>query len=104
MLASPLFKSTKLRLLPSIPNQSDGAGKVAFQASTNPQTRGDTSRSNLGIGPFTGQYATNFDWFTADQTHYGGFGVNLFVFEVEEGGNAMAVSPVVIRAKLERKS
>lgn len=104
VLTSPLFKGTKLRLLPTIPNQSDGAGKVAFQVSTNPQTASDTVASNSGIGLFTGQYATNFDWLTAGHTRYGGLVVNLFVFEVEEGGNATTVSPVVTRAKLERKA
>ena len=103
VLASPLFKGTKLRLLLSIPNQSDGPGKVAFQASANLQIDGSTLVSNLGMGLFTGQYETNFDWLTADLTRYGGFGLNLFVFEVEDSGNATAVSPAVTRAKLERK-
>ncbi|MCJ1348949.1 hypothetical protein MMC31_007182 [Peltigera leucophlebia] len=104
VLASPLFQGEKPRLLPSIPNQSHGAGKVAFQASKNPQTNNYTSASNLGEGPFTAHYATNSDWLLVDATHYGGFGANLFVFEVEEGGNATSVSPVVTRAKLERKA
>lgn len=104
VLASPLFIGIKPRLLPSIPNQSEGAGKMAFQASINPQTNSYTLASSLVEGPFTGQYATNFDWLTVDSIHYGGFGVNLFVFEVDEGGNATAVSPVVTRAKLERKA
>ena len=104
VLASSLFDGKKPRLLPSIPNQSDGAGKVAFQTSKNPQTNSYTVASDLGIGPFTGEYATNFDWLTVDQRHYGGLGVNLFVFDVEEGGNATAVSPVVTRAKLARKA
>lgn len=100
VLASSLFQGNKPRLLPSIPNQSDTVGKVAFRASTNPKTNSYTVANNSGIGLFTGQYATNFDWLTVDPVHYGGFGVNLFVFDVEEGGNATAVSPV---AKLQRK-
>ena len=103
VLASPLFKGTKVRLLLSIPNQSDGAGKVAFQASANLQIDGSTLVSNLGMGPFIGQYATNFDWLIADLRRYGGLGLHLFVFDVEDSGNATAVSPVVTRAKLERK-
>ena len=104
VLASTLFNGTKLlQLLPSIPHQSDGPGKVAFQASANLQTDGSTLPSNLGIGLFTGQYATNIDWFTADLTRYGGFGLNLFVFDVGDSGNATAVSPAVTRAKLTRK-
>ena len=108
VLASSLFQGIKPRLLPSIPNQSDKVvGKVAFQASTNPQTNSYTTvvASDLGnIGPFRGQYATNFDWLTVDLTHYGGVGVNLFVFDVEEGGKATALSPVATRIKLQRKA
>ena len=90
--------------MPSIPNQSDSVGKVAFQASTNPKTKSYTEAGDLGIGPFTGHYVTNFDWLTVDRPYYGGFEVKLFVFDVEEGGNATAVSPVVTRAKLQRKA
>lgn len=104
VLASPLFNGTKPRLLPSIPNQSDGAGKVAFQASKNPKTNSFSVASNFGTGPFTAQYATNFDWLTVDLTRYGGIGVKLFVFDVEESGNATAVSPVATRARLEKKA
>lgn len=104
VLASSLFDGTKPRLLPSIPNQSDGAGKVAFQASTNAKTNSFSVASKFGTGPFTAQYATNFDWLTVDLTRYGGIGVKLFVFDVDEGGNATAVSPVVTRARLEKKA
>ncbi len=104
VLASPLFDGAKPRLLPSIPNQSDGSGKVAFQASKNPKSNSFSVASNFGIGPFTAQYATNFDWLTVDLTRYGGIGVKLFVFDVDEGGNATAVSPVVTRARLEKKA
>lgn len=104
VLASSLFAGTKPRLLPSIPNQSNGAGKVAFQASTNAKTNSFSVASKFGTGPFTAQYATNIDWMTVDLTYYGGIGVNLFVFDVDEGGNATAVSPVVTRARLEKKA
>lgn len=104
VLASPFFRGKKPRLLPSIPNQSDTVGKVAFQASTNPQTNSYTELSDLEIGPFTAHYATNFDWLTVDRPYYGGRGLKLFVFDLEEGGNATAVSPVVTRAKLQRKT
>ena len=105
VLASPLFDGIKPRLLPSIPNQSDahGAGKVAFQASKNPKTDSFSLASKFGAGPFVAQYATNLDWLTVDLTRYGGIGVKLFVFDVDEGGNATAVSPVVTRARLEKK-
>ena len=88
------------RLLPSIPNQSEGAGKVAFQASTYLQTNTYTA---AGRGPFMGVYWTNFDWLVAGQTQYGGYEVNLFVFDVDVRGNATTVRPAVTRATLMRK-
>lgn len=102
VLASDLFAGIKPRLLPSIPNQSKENGKVAFQASTNSQFNSYTLAGDLGLGPLSGFYATKFDWLTVDERHYAGFGVNLFVFDVNEDGNATAVSPAVTRATLER--
>lgn len=101
VLASPSFAGKRPRILPSIPNQSDGPGKVAFQASINRQTNSYTAARE---GPFFGFYWSNFDWSLVDQTHWGGYGVNLFVFDVDEGGNATAVSPAVTRATLKRKA
>ncbi|KAL9131308.1 MAG: hypothetical protein Q9217_000743 [Psora testacea] len=103
VLASELFAGVKPRLLPTIPNQSHEACKVAFQTSKNPQTSSYAVAGDSGVGPFTGQYATNLDWLTVDSGHYAGFGVNLFVFDVDGKGNATAVSPAVTRAKLERR-
>lgn len=105
VLASPLFGGVKPRLLPSIPNSNhQGAGKLAFQVSANPQTYNYTAASNAGMGPFMAQYATNSVWLGVDGTHYGGYGVNLFVIDVDEAGKATAVSPVVTRAKLRRRA
>ena len=107
-LASPLFASLKPRLLPSIPNQNHGPGQVAFQASSNNYTNSYTKAAEAGIdgiiGPFTGQYKTNFDWLVAAQQNYGARAINLFVFDVDEKGRATAVSPAVTRAKLQRKA
>lgn len=104
ILASDLFKGVKPRLLPTISsqNRSTGAGQVAFQASRNPQTNAYTQAGEMAIGPFTGQYATNFDWFIVDQRHYGGIAIDLFVFDVDDNGRAIAVSPAVTRSKLKR--
>lgn len=104
VLASDLFEGVKPRLLPTILNQnrSNGAGQVAFQASTNPQTNSYTQAGELAIGPFTGQCATNFDWLVVDQRHYGGIAIDLFMFDINDKGGAEAVRPAVTRSKLKR--
>jgi hypothetical protein len=74
------FGGTRPRLLPSIPMETSDSfdlGKVAFQASTNPQTLTcyDSEEKDLGvIGPFTGQN-TNFDWLVTGASTYGGFSI-----------------------------
>lgn len=130
VLAS-LYVGVKPRLLPSIvtipppaadkynnnnnnKNKLGNLRKVAFQASTHLQTNSYTVASELGlgvgggkkiIGPFTAHYATNFDWLTVDQIHYGGVGLQLFVFDLDKegGGFATALSPAAMRVKLQRK-
>ncbi|KAK3723036.1 hypothetical protein LTR37_002182 [Vermiconidia calcicola] len=98
-----------LRLLQSIPSGSAegvGSGKVAFQATDNPQFASYTASGadSLGvIGPFTGQQ-TNYDWLVIDATHYGGYGFNLFVFDVDTDGRALRVRPAVTRATLKREA
>lgn len=103
--ALAFFNGVQPRLLPSIPNQSDGFGKVAFKASTNPQSSTYAPVTELGLGPFTGVYATNSDWIAGDASslYYTGVAVNLFVFDVDGKRRAMAVSPAVTRMKLERR-
>jgi CubicO group peptidase (beta-lactamase class C family) len=88
------------RLLPSIPNS--GTGQVAFRASEFPQTSTYTAAGD-NVGPFTGHYTTNLDWFVVDAAHYGGIGTSLFVFDVDGEGSAVAASPAVTRARLERR-
>jgi CubicO group peptidase (beta-lactamase class C family) len=108
VLASDLFGGIKPRLLLSIPNQSpDGAaGKVAFQASTAPQTSSyfAAGATELGTeGPFTGQVATNLDWMIMGSTHYARLGLNRFVFDVNAEGCAMSVRPGATNATLTRR-
>lgn len=124
VLAARFQQGIKPRLLPTIISPPPAAAadnkkklvknvrrKVAFQLSKNPQTNTYTAvaASELGagkIGPFSGEYVTNFDWLTVDQTHYGGIGLQLFVFDLDDdaqGGYATALSPAVTRAKLQRK-
>ncbi|KAJ5675820.1 hypothetical protein N7462_008717 [Penicillium macrosclerotiorum] len=96
------------RLLPSISKQTSPGqpGQVAFQASFNKQlsTYFSPGAAKTGaIGPFTGQYMTNYDWLSADATHYAGLPAYLLVFDVDGNGKATAVSPAAMRAKYERK-
>ena len=100
VLASPLFAGVKPRLLPSIPNQNGGAAsQLAFQASTSAVVRSSAEE----FGWFTGSYAANFDWQIAGSRTYGSLGVDLFVFDVDGEGRALAVNPVVTRARLVRR-
>ncbi|KAK5455217.1 hypothetical protein LTS15_005937 [Exophiala xenobiotica] len=119
ILASPLFGGIRPRLLPSISSKSSAGGggggpaaarsqgsQVAFQASVYPQTNSYAAATAAGIpgviGPFTGQWSTNFDWLTVDSVHYDGVGVNLFVFDLDATGSATGVTPAAMKAKLER--
>jgi CubicO group peptidase (beta-lactamase class C family) len=125
VLASPLFGGIRPRLLPSISSKSSAGGggggggpvaarsqgsQVAFQASIYPQTNSYTAAAAATtaagipgvIGPFTGQWSTNFDWLTVDSVHYDGVGVNLFVFDLDATGSATGVTPAAMKAKLER--
>lgn len=88
------------RLNPSIPNQ--GNRQVAFRASISLQASTYTAAGD-GMGPFTGQYATNLDWLLVDASHYGGIGTDMFVFDLDGEGSAITASPAVTRAKLERR-
>lgn len=108
VLKTVYFGGVKPRLLPSIPKQTpDGEkGQVAFQASLVRQKSAYQvpGAAKLGVlGPFTGQYKTNYDWLNTDGVHYAGRGLNLFVFDVDEEGMATAVTPAAARVKLERK-
>lgn len=99
------FNVTLPRLLPSIPNQSDGAGQVAFKASTNPQTSTYLPLAEVGLGPFSGVYTTNGDWVLGDASalYYARRAYNLFVFDVDAEGVATAVTPAVTGVKLEKR-
>ena len=99
VLATTLFNGVQPRLLPSIPNQSEGPGKVAFQTSTRGQF---PSYSAAELGPFSGYYS-NFGWFVVNNRAYGGIAINLFVFDVDAEGNATAVSPAAMRVSLKKE-
>ncbi|BDD59023.1 hypothetical protein MAP00_004257 [Monascus purpureus] len=103
VLASPLYDGDRPQLLLSIPNQFVGAGKVAFRLSLNTQYNIYTAASGSGVGPFSGEYYTNFGWFSTDNMHYAGNAGNLFVFDIDESGRATAVNPVGMKVTLERQ-
>ncbi|QKX60459.1 uncharacterized protein TRUGW13939_07604 [Talaromyces rugulosus] len=108
VLASDLFSGAKPRLLLSIPKQTPQgeSGAVAFQASTFAQTYsyltpGAAKRGT--VGPFSGQYLTNLDFWSVDGDYYGGNGYREFVFAVNGDGKAESVTPVATRSRLEKK-
>lgn len=106
VLASDLFGGANPRLLLSIPKQTPQGecGEVAFQASVFAQTYSYLApgAAKLGtIGPFSGQYLTNLDFWSTDSDYYGGNGYREFVFAVNGDGKAEAVIPAATRAKLE---
>ncbi|KAJ5806218.1 uncharacterized protein N7503_003820 [Penicillium pulvis] len=108
VLASDLFLGGRPRLLLSIPKQTgDGEeGQVAFQVTPQPQLWSyfaSGAKRLDAVGPFTGQYNTNYDWLVADATHYAGLGMNLFVFDVDQGGNATSLRPAAQRVTLQKK-
>lgn len=108
VLASDRFLGGRPRLLLSIPKRTgDGEeGQVAFQVTPQPQLwsyfASGAKRLNP-VGPFTGQYNTNYDWLVADAAHYAGLGINLFVFDVDQGGNATSLRPAAQRVTLQKK-
>lgn len=95
-----LHGGAKPALHPSIVDQGDG--KIAFRASSYPQTNTYVAAGEK-VGPFTGAYGTNFDWIAVDGSVYGGIGTDLFVFDVDERGSAVSVSPSTLRVKLEKR-
>lgn len=104
VLNSDLFSGARPRLLPSILKQTltGEKGQVAFQASLVDPTIAYFAPGAVklrAVGPFTGQYKTNIDWLSTDATHYGGKGVNLFVFDIDGDDRATAIRDAAARVK-----
>lgn len=72
------------------------AGQVAFRG-----TFGN-STFERDVGIFVDQVTTDVVWEVVDYTIYGGVSLDLFVFDVDAMGNAVAVSPAATRAKLQK--
>lgn len=108
VLTSDRFLGGRPRLLLSIPKQTgDGeGGQVAFQVTPQPQLWSyfaSGAKRLDAVGPFTGQYNTNFDWLVADAAHYAGLGMDLFVFDVDKSGKATSLRPAAQRVTLQKK-
>ena len=72
------------------------AGQVAFRGSFG------SSKSKRDVGIFVDQSTTHAVWTTVDSLIYGGESLDLFVFDVDAEGNAIAVSPGATHAKLQK--
>ena len=72
------------------------AGQVAFRG-----TFGQ-SKFTRDVGIFVDQTTTNLAWEDVDSLFYGGASLDLFVFDVEAKGNAVAVRPAATHAKLQK--
>ncbi len=88
-----LFGDVDIILFPSISDTR--RGEIAFRAVGGPGITQDT-------GPFSRQLFENGGWTGIDLVQYGGLGLDLFVFDVDRDGYALAVTPAATRATLRR--
>ena len=72
------------------------AGQVAFRGTF------DQSKFTRDVGIFVDQTTTNLAWGGVDSLFYWGASLDLFVFDVEAKGNAVAVRPAATHAKLQK--
>ncbi len=88
----------ELSLFPTDLRSAPGgqAGWIAF--------RGTFGQSvyKRDVGVFVDLVTTNYAWALVDSLMYGGVALDLFVFDVDAEGNAVAVSPAATRAKLQK--
>ncbi len=72
------------------------AGRTAF--------RGTLGQSiyKRDVGVFMDLVTTNYAWALVDGLMYGGVALDLFVFDVDAKGDAVAVSPAATRATLQK--
>jgi hypothetical protein len=76
------------------PTSLTSPGQVAFRAVIPPQL-------GAGIGPFTSSCIT---WVTVDGSVYGNIGIDEFLFKVDRNGDAVSISPRVLRTFLPKTS
>jgi hypothetical protein len=74
------------------PTGLESPGRISFRAIMPPPLPS-------GIGPFTSSCIT---WFTVDSHVYGNVGVDEFVFDLDQDGNAVSVTPRVLRTTLKK--
>lgn len=80
------------RLVPTIANAA--GGEMAFQAI------GADDAPNVPVGPISGSIGG--DWVSVGSLTYGGIDTASFVFNIDSDGRAESVSPLALRATLER--
>lgn len=95
-LLSSVLGSPEARLVMTVPESGDQ--QVAFRASV----QNDLRDHSPSVGLFYGQYTRNIDWLVVDAPTYGGVGLSLLVFDVDETGRAVSVTPAAFRTTLER--
>ncbi|KAJ5149866.1 hypothetical protein N7448_001444 [Penicillium atrosanguineum] len=86
-MTGPSQLSTRL-----YPTGLESPGKISFRAVTPPALPS-------GIGPFTSSCIT---WFTVDSQVYGSVGIDEFVFNLDQTGNAVSVTPRVLRTTMKK--
>ncbi|KAJ5504779.1 hypothetical protein N7463_007653 [Penicillium fimorum] len=74
------------------PTGLESPGRISFRAVVPPPLPS-------GIGPFTSSCIT---WVTVDSHVYGNVGIDEFVFNVDQNGNAVSVSPRALHTTLEK--
>ena len=72
------------------------AGQVAFRGTFG------LSKYKRDVGIFVDQVTTDLAWADVDSLFYGGASLDLFVFDVDAKGNAIAVRPAATRAELQK--
>lgn len=72
------------------------ASQVAFRGTFG------KSKYRRDVGPFTDQVTTDVAWEDVDANSYGGVSLDLFIFDVDSEGRAVAVSPAATRATLHK--
>ncbi|KAI9769600.1 MAG: hypothetical protein M1835_006670 [Candelina submexicana] len=88
-----VFGDVDIILYPSSSDRT--SGEIAFRAVGGPGKAQD-------FGPFTRQLRENGGWTTLDLVQYGGGSYDLFVFDMDQDGRALAVTPALTRASLKR--
>lgn len=97
--ADLLLGSSQLRLLPTVAEIGDA--QYAFRLSR--VTNATVAAASRAIGPFTDQLNSNINWLSVGSATYVDRQMDLFTFDVDEGGRASAITPMAFGVSLERQ-